>query len=286
KDGPYDVMVIDTAPTADTLRLLSFPDALGWYFEKIFNVQRKLMRIARATVGRVMSTPLPSDAVFAQAHDIFGRLSRARDVLTDPKTTSVRLVMNPERMVINETKRAFTYLALYGFNVDSIVVNRIMPKESGAYFAPALEEQAKHLKEIDSSFATLQQFKIPRYQQEVIGVARLDELAASLYDSGKIDPTRKFATEGPLKFHSRGDQEIMELRMPFLEERKLDIYAKGDTLFITIGGFKRNMILPQSLVGAEVVGAEYDGEKLQVKFRGERAREVEMKRKNLKKKAN
>jgi arsenite-transporting ATPase len=281
EEGPYDVVVIDTAPTADTLRLLSFPDALGWYFEKIFNVQRKLMKLARATVGRVMATPLPSDAVFAQAHDIYGRLSRAKEVLTDPARTSVRLVMNPERMVINETRRAFTYLALYGFNVDAVVVNRIMPPESGEYFAPALEEQERHLKEIDSSFATLRQFRVPRYMREVVGLGMLRELASSLYDQEKVDPTKRFAKEGPLKFRGRGNEEIMEMRMPFLEERKLDIYAKGDTLFITIGGFKRNMILPQSLVGAEVVGAEYDGETLSVRFRGERSREEEKKVKKM-----
>jgi arsenite-transporting ATPase len=277
----YDVVVIDTAPTADTLRLLSFPDALGWYFERIFNVQRKLMKFARATVGKVISTPLPSDSVFSQALDIYTRLARAREVLTDPKQTSVRLVMNPQRMVINETRRAFTYLSLYGFNVDSVIVNRVLPDGVGEYFAPALAELRRHLKEIEATFATMKQFRTPRYNHEVVGVERLLDLASDLYDRPRLDPTGRFSKDGPLRFRGRGEYEVMELRMPFLEEKKLDIHAKGDTLFVTIGGFKRNIILPQSLVGAEVLGAEFDGECLRVRFRSKDAGEGQKKGKRM-----
>jgi len=142
KEGIYDVIIVDTAPTADTIRMLSYPDIANWYIDKMFGVMRNLVRLARATVGRMMKTPLPPEQVLDDIQWMRDRLANVKDIMTDPDRTSVRLVLNPERMVITETMRAYTYLSLFGYTVECIVVNRIFPEKSGTgYFKEKLEEQ-------------------------------------------------------------------------------------------------------------------------------------------------
>ena len=134
KKGDYDVVVLDTAPTAETLRLLSFPEVSNWYSERLYGMVRNMLRVARLTVGKFMNTPLPSEDLLKDLEELGDRMKQVQKVLTNPEITSIRLVVNPEKMVINETKRAFTYLCLYNLTVECIVVNRMMPEGSEGYF--------------------------------------------------------------------------------------------------------------------------------------------------------
>lgn len=266
QEGKYDCIVVDTAPTADTLRLLSLPDVLNWYFEKIFKIQRRFVKVAKVTVGRLMRTPLPGDAVFQQAEGIYLKLSNAKKVLNDPKTTSVRLVLNPERMVINETRRAFTFLSMYGFTVDALVLNKVMPSEAKGYFTPALNEQALRLQEIEESFPSIPILRVPRFEREVVGIEMLERLADGLYEDD--DPMRPLSLRPALTFSSKGKYEVVSILLPFVKEKELELHTKDDTLFIRVGGFKRNIMLPTSLIGAKVVEGEIVGDTLHIKFKG------------------
>jgi len=271
KEKRYDVVIVDTAPTADTLRLLSFPEVADWYFTRLFGLFRNVIRVARATVGRVMKTPLPSDEVLEKIAELQRRLKAIHELLLNPKITSVRLVVNPEKMVITETQRAFTYLCLYGYTVESLIVNRVIPPDAGdGYFAAKLEEQKEYLEMIDSIFSPVPTLRAPLFSTEVLGKESLRELARLLF--ANRDPTQVFSSEKPMEIYQdeRGDH-IIALKLPYLLDRKVDLYTKKDVLIVQLGSYKRLIALPYSLADAEPHGAEFHGEWLQIRFRGEEA---------------
>jgi arsenite-transporting ATPase len=262
----YDVVVMDTAPTADTLRLLSFPDALEWYFTHILRVQRRLAKVARPTVGRMMKTPLPSDGFFTSLEDLYARFRRVREILTDPKRASVRLVLNPERMVISETQRAFTYLCLFGFPVEMLIVNRVLPSGVGQtdYYRRALEEQSRNLESIREAFGEVLRREVPRYPEEVVGVDRLERLAQDVF--GTEDATRIFAVSHPVRFLSRGGRKLIRIELPFASQERIEVQMRRDTLYVRVGWYKRVLLLPYSYVGTRVSRASYQEGALQIEF--------------------
>ncbi|WP_171823408.1 ArsA family ATPase [Thermogymnomonas acidicola] len=170
----YDYILMDSAPTGESLRLLSFPEAMTWYMEKLFPIGRTTAKVFRPIARPLVNIPLPEDSVFESLERLYRSLREVRNLLTDPETTSIRLVCNPDRMSLNETKRAYTYLMLYGYPVDALVVNKIYGGEdTGEFFKGWRELQAQMLAEIDSSFADLKVFRVELEKEEPIGLKSL-----------------------------------------------------------------------------------------------------------------
>ena len=269
EEGKYDVVVMDTAPTADTLRLLSFPEIANWYFDRLFGIVKNVLKIARATVGRIVSTPLPSERFLEDLEKLEVRLARVRELLVSSDTTSVRLVVNPEKMVITETQRAYTYLCLYGYTVESIVINRIIPKEAcgNDFFADKCKEQAKHMETIEEIFSPLKTLKAELMSREVVGRAALEKLADQLF--GKDDPTEVYSKESPMRIYDEDEKAVLAIRMPFPLNQKVELYTRGDNLTLQLGAFKKSISLPYALANKKVLGADLEDGWLKIRFEGE-----------------
>ncbi|HKS59324.1 MAG TPA: TRC40/GET3/ArsA family transport-energizing ATPase [Thermoplasmata archaeon] len=265
QEGRFDTVILDTAPTADTLRLLSFPTAVEWYFQRIFPFQRQLTRVVRSTVGRAMKTPLPSDRFFASLASLHERFQRVRALLTDSRRTTVRLVVNPERMVIAETQRAHTYLALFGLTVELLVVNRILPVAATAdYFAATRAEQEQNLLTLTERFGELPQLPVPRYPTEVIGLEPLRRLGQDLF--GRHDPVRLWPTRPPMRFREVAGHPLLELSLPHTEGSQVDLAQRGDTLFVTVGAYRRSIVLPYAYARRRVERAYVEEGKFLIRF--------------------
>src|SRR5436305_11912207 len=200
REQRYDVIVLDCAPTAESMRFVSMPTTLEWYMKHIFPFQRGILKAVRPIANRVSPVELPTDSYFANIQDLFGKLDGIGELLEDPKTTSVRLVTNPERMVLRETQRAFVYFSLHGLTVDGIIVNRVLPESvTDVYFTEWRASQAKVLKEIEAYFAPAPVKRVPLFTHEVLGRERLEELARALYSDNE-DPAAVTRTEAPYSF--------------------------------------------------------------------------------------
>ncbi len=265
--GTYDVVVMDTAPTAETLRLLSFPDVSDWYFEKLYKYAKRMMKVARVTVGRMMDLPIPSNDLLDDIDEIRDRGVVIKDILTDPGITSIRLVVNPERMVINETRRAYTYLCLYGLTVESLVVNRLIPEMDSEYFKDKMKEQCEYMQLIEESFLPLKVLKAELMRTELLGIDKLEQLADMIFKDE--DPAQHYSIESPIKLYSEGNVDIMELKLPFSEKDELELYRSNDVLIIQAGHMKRSTILPYAMVRAKNMNASFENGVLKVRFYGD-----------------
>ena len=262
----YDTVILDTAPTADTLRLLSFPDAVEWYFAHFFRFQRGLTKIVRSTVGKAMKTPLPSDRFFDALESLHLRFRRVRGLLVDPQRTSVRLVVNPERMVIAETQRAYTYLSLFGLAVEMVVINRVFPPEAAdGYFAGIREEQKVNLARLTELFGDLPSLEVPRYPNEVIGREALVRMAADVF--GEADPVRRWPTTAPVRFFSRDGRPTIEMRLPHTGPQDVEVSRRGDLLYLRVGPYRRSLVLPFAYATSEVERAYFNRGLFTVEFR-------------------
>jgi arsenite-transporting ATPase len=269
KEKKYDVVIMDTAPTADTLRLLAFPDTANWYFDKLFGMVRNVLKLARATVGKIMSTPLPSDKFLQDLESLRLRLGYVRDILTDPEITSVRLVLNPERMVITETQRAYTYLCLYGYTVEALVINRVLSKDiSDSFFDAKFVEQAAHLQTIVEAFSPLKMLQAELMPREIVGRKALDKLADQLF--GKEDPSMIYSKESPMKMYDEENGiSVLAIKMPFELNQKVELYTRKDDLVLQLGAFKKSITLPHAMANKKVLGADLENGWLKVRFEGE-----------------
>jgi arsenite-transporting ATPase len=229
---------------------------------------RNVIRVARATVGKLMTTPLPTEEFLKDIENLKARLAYVRDLLTDPEITSVRLVVNPERMVISETQRAYTYLCLYGYTVESIVINRVIPEElCDTYFKGKLEEQRKYLEQIDAVFSPLKMIRARLMPREVLGIKALERLADELF--GKGDPTEIYSKESPMKMYDEDSVSVLAIKLPYPMNQKLELYTRKDDLTLQLGAFKKSITLPHSLANRKVLGADMEEGWLKIKFEGE-----------------
>ncbi len=274
--GQYDAIIVDCAPTGATLQLLAFPEVLRWYIQRIFPIQRQVARMARPIAKAISDIPLPDDSLFATVEDLYNQLVRMHRLLTDPKLTSVRLVLNPEKMVIKEAQRAFTYLNLYGYSTDAIVSNRIIPKTvADGYFAAWKESQARYSLMVDEAFSPLPILTVPLFDQEVVGLEMLRKMAAAIYgpeltQGGMGDPTRLYFVGEAQKVEKSDGNYRLVLPLPLVSKEQIQLTQASDELVIHIGNWKRNLILPRALVGLPVVGARYEGNMLVVTFAGDK----------------
>lgn len=268
EEGKYDVIVMDTAPTGETLRLLSFPDVTNWYLDRGFAMIKKLLGIARVTVGKIMDMPLPSKEVMDSVSDIKDNMERVKLILEDPQVTTVRLVLNPEQMVIKETMRAYTYLCLYNKNVEALVVNRILPEAAGdgGFFKDKLKEQEANLDLIHHAFDPMVIKTCEMMPTELRGLEKLDAMADMVY--GSEDPTKVYSSQSPMSFESDGDRHKLILSMPFVDSKDVELFRiDASTLMVHVGSQKRNILLPDVLREAELSGADFKDNKLIIKFK-------------------
>ncbi|MGI9649307.1 MAG: ArsA family ATPase [Acidimicrobiia bacterium] len=263
--GAYDLLVVDCAPTAETLRLLSLPEILGWYMDKIFPVERKVVKAMRPVLSRVVSIPIAGDEVFDAAEGFYGRIQGVRDILTNPFVTSARLVLNPEKMVINEARRTYTYLGLFGYAVDGVVVNRVLPDAiTDPYFKRWQEVQTDYLADIEAGFADVEIRRLRLFDEEMVGVDKLRLLGDELY--GDIDPTDRLSDSEPFQVIDDGDDVILAMSVPFAEKGDVDVMRHGEELIITVGSYRRAFILPDSLRRRDVRRAQLEQGVLRVTF--------------------
>ena len=249
REQRYDVIVLDAAPTAESLRFISMPTTLDWYMKHIFPFQRNLLKAVRPIANRVAPFELPTDSYFVNIRDLFQKLEGVDEIMEDPQTTSVRLVTNPEKMVLRETQRAFVYFSLHGLTVDSIIVNRVLPAEiMDAWFKDWHNSQNSVLHEIEEYFAPVPVKRVPLFAHEVLGKQRLHDLAALLYP-GDEDPSAVTRTERPYSFGKREGDGIYEIRvvLPFAAKGEIGLFKKGDELVVEIGTLRRHIGLPRSM---------------------------------------
>ena len=263
--GAYDVAVVDCAPTGATLKLLAFGDVFQWYMERFFNLERKLMGAIRPIAERVMKTPLPGDEVYDAVLRLYHRVMAIRALLTDPEKTSIRLVCNPEKMVIRETQRAFTYLNLFGFPVDLVVNNRMLPPEAkGSFLEGWIAVQKRYHKEVEKLFAPLPVKRGPLYAEERVGLPRLAEMARAVF--GDDDPARVFHADRPIEIRRDGDATVLSIKMPAVRKEDVELWAKDGELIVTVLGYQRNILLPDSMLGFELASARFREGRFEVTF--------------------
>jgi arsenite-transporting ATPase len=263
--GEWDVVVVDCAPTAETIRLLSLPDVLGRYMERLFPVGRRVSRVVSPLVSRMTTVPVADDGVFAATERFYERLAGVRAILTDGRRTSVRLVVNPERVVIAEARRTHTYLALFGYHVDAVVANRLLPDQVvDPWFARWKELHAEHLEAIEAGFAPVPVLRVRLQPTELVGPAALRSFADELY--GDEDPTARFGSGDPLRVRRRGPATVLEIDLPFTERDELELGRRGDELLVRVGPYRRALVLPDSLRRRSVSGARLRDGRLEVSF--------------------
>jgi arsenite/tail-anchored protein-transporting ATPase len=263
--GNYDAIIVDCAPTAETIRFLSLPDILSWYMQRIFPVERRIVRVVRPMVRRMTSLPVANDDVFDAVRRFYDRLDGVRELLTDGATSSVRLVVNPERMVIAEARRTATYLALFGYHVDAVVANRLLPDAiSDPWFEAWKATHAEHLAAIEAGFAPLPVLKAELAREELIGADKLREFAGLLY--GDADPSGHFHKGEPLRVRARGKNRVLSLELPFADKDDLELGRRDGELLVRVGPHRRAIVLPDSLRKREVGRAKMVGDRLEVTF--------------------
>jgi arsenite/tail-anchored protein-transporting ATPase len=247
RENQYDVIVLDAAPTAESLRFISMPTTLDWYMKHIFPFQRNLLKAVRPIANRVAPFELPTDSYFINIRELFEKLDGIDEIMGDPQITSVRLVTNPEKMVLRETQRAFVYFSLHGLTVDSIIVNRVLPAEvRDVWFNDWHMSQENVLREIEEYFAPVPVKRVPLFSHEVLGTHRLRELAALLYP-GNEDPSAVTRTEKPYSFEKQNGTYEIRVLLPFATKGEIGLFKKGDELVVEIGTLRRHIGLPRSM---------------------------------------
>jgi arsenite-transporting ATPase len=277
ESGNYDVIVIDAAPTGSTLQLLSFPEMARWYIEKVFPFQRKTIQLARPFMKRFGGDmPLPEDDVFDSIEELIDVLERTSALLSNGAISSMRLVLNPEKMVVKEAQRAYTYLNLYGYAVDAVVCNRVFPQHlADDYFKQWKQSQQDNLQFVEEAFQPLPIFKIPFFEQELVGESMLRRTAEEVFGKelqrgGASDPTRTFYAGSPQKIFAQNGNYVLSIPLPMLERDQVNLHRSVvDELIIRIGNWKRNIALPTGLARLEIAGAQYEEDRLNILFERE-----------------
>ncbi len=265
ESGRYDVIVIDCAPTGDTVRMLGVPEILNFYFSRIFPIQRTVLRTVRPVAERMTDMPIPSDKVFAAVKALYEQMEGMGPLLQDPKRSSIRIVLNPEKMVIAESQRLYTYLSLFGFPVDAVVANRVLPEEArSAYFDRWFKIQAGHLETAREAFEPLPFFKAPLFDREMVGTEMLDEFGRRVF--ADQDPTAVLYQGKPIEVKKEKGSYALYIRLPFAEKDRIQVWTRGDELVVQVDNQRRHLMLPRTLAGRSVASAAFLDHRLRVSF--------------------
>jgi arsenite-transporting ATPase len=265
RSGEYDLVVVDCAPTAETVRLLSLPDVLGWYMQRVFPAHRQATRAARPLLSRLVTVPIAGDHVFNAVRRFYDRLDGVRDLLTDGAVTSARLVVNAEALVVAEARRTFTYLSLFGYHVDAVIANRLLPAAiTDPWFVSWKATQQRHLESIRDAFSPVPVLRAGLAGDEVVGMDRLAELATEIY--GATDPAARLSYIEPFRVESVGDALVLSMQVPFVDRSDIELGRSNGELLVAVGSHRRAVVLPESLARREVSGARMTDGRLEVEF--------------------
>lgn len=267
REKRFDVIILDCAPTAESLRFVSLPTTLDWYVKHVFSLQRKVMKAVRPLMNRLGPVEAPPDSYFGNIQDLFQKIQGIDKVLEDPSITSVRLVTNAEKMVLRETQRAFVYFSLHGLTVDEVIVNRLLPVEiEDSFFVEWRESQTRILKEIEAYFAPVPVSKVPLFNREVLGYEGLRTVADGLYPAG-TDPAAVRQLEKPYSFARKDGHYEVRLHMPFVEKGEIGLFKKRDELIVEVGTLRRHVGLPTTMAEMVPVKARMEEDVLVVEMR-------------------
>jgi len=265
REEAFDVLILDCAPTGESLRFVSLPPTLDWYMKKLFRIERTLMKVARPVAEKLAPVPLPPDRYFENVQSLADKLDGVDALLKDPKTTTVRLVTNAEKIVIKETQRAFMYFGLYGFTIDAVIVNRLLPDGvSDPFFAKWRKTQAEFMKEAHRYFDPVPIWTVPLQDDQVVGAVDLLALGSVLY--GDRDPAASFRTEAPYRFVKKGRAYQLTMALPFVEREEIDLAMASGDLVVGVGNVRHHIPIPRTLSGYVPAGARVEGGRLTVRF--------------------
>lgn len=267
EEGQFDTLVVDCAPTGETLQLLAFPDVARWYLQRLFPASRAVMKVARPVVQPFVSIPLPPDDIFGHVRKLLLDLESMKSILGDPRTCTVRLVLNLEKMVLKEAQRAFTYLSLYDYLTDLVVVNRVLPPEvKDGYFASWQRIQQRYNRSVESLFDPIPIRRSKLFDHEILGVDRLSELADAVF--GGDDPAATFYRAVAQRVRKVNGQYELTLQLPFISRDQVDVTHGDGEIYVTVGPYKREISLPRILSGRRVTRARLEEGALHLTFAG------------------
>ena len=266
QSGGWDAIIVDCAPTGETLRLLSFPEVARWWIEKVFPIERQILAAARPIARSLLDISLPSQAVFADIQRLSQNLIAMNEILRDREHCTIRLVMNPDRMVIGEAMRTFTYLNLYGYLTDAVIVNRLFPAGVGEYFADWRRVQEEHLQLVHSAFAPVPVLCAPYFEQEVVGAEMLDRLADALFEAHEAEAVLYDALTQELIMSEDGAR--LRLALPFAQKGDISLKKIGLELIVGVDGQRRTIMLPPALAALRPAAATFEDGALEVTFDG------------------
>ena len=263
----YDVIILDCAPTGESLRFISIPTTLEWYIKKILKMERALAKYVGPIAKRVYDVPIPGDDYFDAIESLFKRLRGVDKILTDPQITTVRLVTNPEKIVLKETQRAFMYFCLYKMHIDAIIMNRVLPSDvKDVYFQDWRKNQAKYLTRAEEYFNPIPIFPVNLFRGEVLGYDRLKTLSDQIY--GEQDPLQRFFKGEPYDLVKEDGAYCLRMNLPFIAKKDVELNKVSNELIVRIGGFKRHILLPRQVAASKSVKAKMEGERLSIYFKG------------------
>jgi len=269
REEKYDLIILDCAPTGESLRFISIPTTLEWYIRKIFKLERALAKYVGPVAKRLYDVPIPGDDYFDAIASLFEQLEGVDKILTDKEVTTVRLVTNPEKIVLKETQRAFMYFCLYKMAVDGIVMNRILPEQLGdEYFRAWKEDQANYIERAKEYFSPIPIFFVPLHRSEVLGLDRLRSLAREIY--GDRNPLDRFFSMEPYSLTKDSKGYRLTMKLPFVTRGDIQISRLADELVIRIGTVKRHMLLPRQVMASKSIKAKLEGQELSIFFKGDK----------------
>ena len=261
----FDVILLDCAPTGESLRFISIPTTLDWYIKKIFKIERAIVRYARPLAKRLYDVPLPGEDYFEAIEFLFERLRGVDEILVDPEITTVRLITNPEKIGLKETQRAFMYFSLYKMSIDAIIMNRVLPDSvSETYFSGWKKSQKDYIKKAEAYFSPIPLFPVNLFKGEVLGFDSLKALADQIYK--EKNPLERFFDGEPYSFVKANGKYQLRVKLPFISKEDVDLNKISDELIIRVGSFKRHIMLPRQVAASNSVKAKLDGEYLSVHF--------------------
>jgi len=264
----YDVIILDCAPTGESLRFISIPTTLEWYMKKVFKLEKTIVKLARPLAKKVYDVPLPGDDYFDAIEYLYERLTGVDQILVDPEITSVRLVTNPEKIVLKETQRAFMYFYLYKMNIDGIIVNRILPDSiKDTYFQGWRRSQKKYIERAEEYFSPVPTFHVKLFKDEILGYESLKAFADQIY--GEKNPLERFFQGEPYSLIKENGEYLLRMRLPFIMKQDVELNKVSDELIVRVGSFKRHLLLPRHVAASKEVKARLEGEHLCIHFKGE-----------------
>ena len=264
----FDVIILDCAPTGESIRFISIPTTLEWYIKKIFRMEKTIAKYVGPVAKRLYNLPMPGEEYFDAIEHLFERLRGVDQILIDPNTTTVRLVTNPEKIVLKETQRAFMYFSLYRMSIDAIIMNRVLPSNIRDSYFEAWQESQKHYMDLaEQYFSPIPIFPVNLFRGEVLGYESLKLLAEELYHNR--NPLERFFDGQPYYLAKEDDTYCLKIKLPFVGKESIELNKISDELIVRIGAFKKHVLLPRQIAASKSVTARMEDEHLSVCFKGE-----------------